>query len=568
ATLAGRAEALRSGAAATADEIERLSEALAEAQERTEAATAELEQARDELGALDEGDSGIEERIAAATEAHRTARERVAELVARERELEQQRAHWRARVDALSVSLARRDGSGELVGTDGVLGPLSGLLTVEPEARTAVAAALGELADSLAVESPDAAVAALELLRAKDAGRASLVVGSLLQESHIQEAALQESGIPEPGEPPAGRWALDLVTAEPQVAGAIARLLRGVVVVDDLAAAKAVIAAHPDLTAVTRDGDVLGAARATGGSGTASSALDVPAAVNEAVERREAVEEELARLRPALEGARAEETARLADVEAAKQVQQQAESRRAAAAAQLGRLEQAVRSATAEAQRLRERRDAVEARRSEALLALEAAEQQLARAEDEPLEEEPDTEVRDAAAEAVAAARAAEVEARLALRTAEERARAIAGRAESLRRQAASERQARARAAAAREARERSARIARRVVEAGEIASARIAESLAAAAAERDAAAAARDARERALGEARLATQRLSAEMDKLTDAVHRDEALRAQNRMRLEQLTEKVLAEHGLGADDLTPEAAPDRPRPPPPPR
>src|SRR5690606_38889904 len=113
ATLAGRAEALRSGAAATADEIERLSEALAEAQERTEAATAELEQARDERGALDEGDSGIEERIAAATEAHRTARERVAELVARERELEQQRAHWRARVDALSVSLARRDGSGE-----------------------------------------------------------------------------------------------------------------------------------------------------------------------------------------------------------------------------------------------------------------------------------------------------------------------------------------------------------------------------------------------------------------------------------------------------------------------
>src|SRR5690606_9534049 len=174
------------------------------------------------------------------------------------------------------------------------------------------------------------------------------------------------------------------------------------------------------------------------------------------------------------------------------------------------------------------------------------------------------TEVRDAAAEAVAAARAAEVEARLALRTAEERARAIAGRAESLRRQAASERQARARAAAAREARERSARIARRVVEAGEIASARIAESLAAAAAERDAAAAARDARERALGEARLATQRLSAEMDKLTDAVHRDEVLRAQNRMRLEQLTEKVLAEYGLGVDDLIAEYGPDVPVPP----
>ncbi len=40
---------------------------------------------------------------AQAAEAHEAARARVAELVARERELEQQRAHWRARVDALSV---------------------------------------------------------------------------------------------------------------------------------------------------------------------------------------------------------------------------------------------------------------------------------------------------------------------------------------------------------------------------------------------------------------------------------------------------------------------------------
>jgi chromosome segregation protein len=558
---AGRAEALRSGAAATADEIERLSEALAEAQERTAAAEAELEQARDELGTLDEDDTGLEERSAAAADTHQTARARVAELVARERELEQQRAHWRARVDALSVSLARRDGSGELVGTDGVLGPLSGLLTVEPAVRAAVAAALGELADALAVESPDAAVTALQLLRAKDAGRASLVVAPEVQESHIQGFAGPESGFPEP---PAGRWALDFVTAEPSIASAVARLLRGVLVVDDLAAARAAVAEHPELTAVTRDGDVLGAARASGGSGAASSALDVQAAVTEALERREGVEEELARLRPALEGARAEEAARLADVEAAKQVQQAAAARRSAAAAQLGRLEQVVRSATAEAQRLRERRDAVETRRSDALLALEAAEQQLARAEDEPVDDEPDTEIRDAAAESVAAARAEEVEARLALRTAEERARAIAGRAESLRRQASSERQARARAAAAREARERGARIARAVVEAGEVASARIAESLAAAAAERDAAAAARDARERALGEARATTGRLSVLMDKLTDAVHRDEVLRAQNRLRLEQLTEKVLGEHGLAVDDLVAEYGPDVPVPP----
>jgi chromosome segregation protein len=575
ATLAGRAEALRSGAAATADEIDRLSEALAEAQERTGVAEVELEQARDELGALEDGDPadgslgsslrGLEQRCGEAGEAHEAARARVAELVARERELEQQRAHWRARVDALSVGLARRDGSGELLGADGVLGPLSGLLTVEPEARAAVAAALGELADALAVHSADAAVAALRQLRARDAGRASLAVVPVVQERHVPEPPGQERGVPEPpGEPPAGRWALEFVSAEPAVAGAVAVLLDRVVVVDDLDAARAVVGEHPELTAVTRDGDVLGTVRASGGSGAASSAFDVQAAVNEAFERREAVEEELARLRPALDGARAEEAARRSDVESAQQVLNAAESRRAAASAQLGRLEQAVRSAVAEAQRLRERRDAVETRRSDALLALEAAERQLAVAEDEPVDDEPDTEVRDTAAESVAAARAEEVEARLALRTAEERARAIAGRAESLRRQAASERQARARAAAASAARERSARIAHAVVEAGETAAARIAESLAAAAAERDAAAATRDERERALGEARATTGRLGALMDKLTDAVHRDEVLRAQNRLRLEQLTEKALGEHGIAVDDLVAEYGPEVPVPP----
>jgi chromosome segregation protein len=549
ATLAGRAEALRSGAAATADEIERLSEALAEAQERTAAAEDELATARDELGALDDGDTGLEERCAQAAEAHAAARARVKELADRERELEKQRAHWRARVDALSVGLARRDGSGELLDADGVLGPVSELLTVDPEARTAIAAALGELADALAVESPDAAVSALRLLRSRDAGRASMVVGA-----PVDGAAT--------GPAPAGEWAHTFVSGP--LAGAVRRLLDGVVVVADLDAARAAVAAHPELTAVTRDGDLLGAARASGGSGTAASSLDVQAAVNEAVEQREAVEDELVRLRPALEGARAEEAARLTDVEAAQKAQNAAESRRSAAAAQLKGLEQAVRSATAEAQRLRERRDAVESRRSDALLALEAAEQQLAIAEDEPVDDEPDTEIRDAAAESLAAARAEEVEARLALRTAEERARAIAGRADSLRRQASSERQARARAEAARQARERSAAIARLVVAAGERAGERIAESLAAAALERDAAAAARDSRERALGEARATTQRLSALMDKLTDAVHRDEVLRAQNRLRLEQLTQKVLDDHGLGVEDLVGEYGPDVPVPP----
>ena len=591
ATLAGRAEALRSGAAATAEEIERLSEALSEALDRVGAAEAELAAARDELGGED-ADAGRElaQRGRQAAEAHEAAGRRVAELVARERAAEQQRAHWRARVDALSVGLARRDGSGALLADgapDGVLGALAGLISVEPAARAALTAALGDLAEAVVVASPGSAVAALRLLRDRDAGRAALLIGDLSDAAASADSpapgkitdsvrnrrdpaasapnwrSCPVGPGPETTTPPAGRWISELVTAPEPLVASLRRLLSGIVLVDDLAAARAVVDARPENTAVTVHGDLLGAHRARGGSGTAASPLDVQAEVDEAGAARDRVEQELAELHPALEGARAEEAARLAEKSAVQQQQGAAEQRRAAAAAQLGRLEQAMRSAEAEAARLRERRDAVEARRSDALLALEAAERQLAVAEDEPVDDEPDTEVRDAAAEALDAARSEEVEARLALRTAEERARAIAGRADSLRRQAASERQARARAAAARAARERSAAIAALVTTAGETACARIAESLAAASTERDAAAAARDARERALGEARAATARLTALMDKLTDAVHRDEMLRAENRLRCEQLAERVLAEHGLAPDDLIAEYGPDVPVP-----
>jgi chromosome segregation protein len=552
ATLAGRAEALRSGVTATAEEIERLSEALGEAHDRTRQAQDELEAARQATGVAAEGDADLEARVTAAGQAHDVARTRVQELVAAERAAEQQRAHWGARVEALSVGLAGRDGSHTLLGkggASGVLGAVAELLDVEPGARTAVAAALGELADAVAVDSPDAAVGALRLLRSADAGRVALLVGGTDGTAGVL------------GPPPAGRWAAELVRVTGPLGAAVRRVLHGVAVVDDLDAARLVVAGGH--TAVTVEGDLLAPERATGGSGPAASALDVQAAMAEAVHAREAVDRELARLRPALEGARAEDAARLADLNAARDARTAAERRRSAAAAHVGGLEQAARSAVGEAERLRARRDAVEGRRARAVIALEAAEQQLAVAEDEPVGDELDTAARDAAAAALASARTEEVEARLALRTAEERARAIAGRAESLRRQAASERHARARAVAAREARERGARTAELVADAGERAGAAVVTSLATAAAERDAAGAARAEGERALSEVRTTAARLGALLEKLVDAVHRDEVLQAQLRARLDALTAKVLDDHGLAADDLVAEYGPTLPVP-----
>ncbi len=562
ATLAGKADALRSGAAATAEEIERLSEALAEATERTREAEAELEAGREQTGVGESEDrDALAERVDQAEAGLASAKERVAELTGAEREAGQRRAHWRARVDALEVGLVRRDGSGALLdaGGDHVLGAVSELVTVEPSARAAVAAVLGELGEGVAVQSTTGAADALRGLRERDAGRAGLLVGT--SGGGDGHAPLD---VPS-GTPPAGRWAAAQVRAVSGLRAGLSALLGDVVVVDDVDEALRVLDARPELTAVTATGDVLAAHRAHGGSGEGQGALELQAAIDDAVAARTAVDSELADLGPVLEGARAEEKARAADVEQARTAVTEADRRRAAAGAQIGRLEQVVTSARAEAQRLLERRDAVEARRSESLLALEAAERQLSVAEDEPVEDEPDTELRDTAAEHVDRVRSEEVDQRLALRTAEERERAIAGRADTLRRQASAERQARARAATAAAERERGARIARLVVDAGRTAASSIDESLSRAATERDEVQAARTGREAAHAEARDTTNRLTALLEKLTDTVHRDEVARAESRMRLEQLTDKVLADHGIGVDDLVAEYGPDVPVPPP---
>src|SRR6185312_13219972 len=88
ATLAGRAEALRSGVAANAEEIERTSEALSEADERTRSAHEELEGARDATGVETDAGAGLDARVAAAAQAHEVARGRVRELAGQERAAE------------------------------------------------------------------------------------------------------------------------------------------------------------------------------------------------------------------------------------------------------------------------------------------------------------------------------------------------------------------------------------------------------------------------------------------------------------------------------------------------
>ncbi|PWW54278.1 chromosome segregation protein SMC [Actinokineospora spheciospongiae] len=553
ARLSGQVEALRSKANATGEEIERLSVALGEARERAEVAAEELAEEQAGTEVEDTDDAGLAERHQRAVEAGDAARARVDELVRAERQAERDIASWRARVDALSLGLARKDGAGALLAAadrlPGLLGSVAALLTVEPGSEAALAAALGPVADAVAVADPDGAVEALRMLRAGDAGRAGLLVGGAF--------TVDRSGWPVL--PPGARWAVDLVQAPEALLPAVHRALDLVAVVEALPSARALVAEHPQVRAVTGEGDLLGAHWAIGGSERAQSVIEVQAAVDEANGKLAAAERSLEHSAAALEGARAEQQARREDVNAVKELMNDAKVRAARSSERLNRLRQVVRSAEAEVERALTQRGKVEATREDALAKLADLEERLAVAQDEQVDDEPDSAERDEYAGALASSRQEEMEARLTLRTAEERHRALQGKADQLRRAARAEREARERAARAMAARQRGATVAQAVVDGGELALERIALSLARAAEERDVVQAQRAERERVLTDVRAKVRELSSELEKLVDAVHRDEVLRAEQRLRLEQLEVKIAETFGIGLDDLVAEYGPD---------
>ncbi|MGW2063466.1 chromosome segregation protein SMC, partial [Streptomyces sp. NPDC001937] len=453
ARLTGQVNAARSRAGSAQAEIDRLAASRDEAQVRAVAAQEEYEQLKAEVEGLDAGDAELGER-------HDAAKRELAEAdaalsAAREAATgaERKRAAVAARHEALALGLRRKDGTGVLLASkdslSGLLGPAAELLTVTPGHEVAVAAALGAAADAVAVTDPATAANAIRLLRKQDAGRAALLLGGAAGAGHIPGQDTPAHGVAGlagasgPDTPPA---VADLVQGPAELMGAVRGLVRGMVVVPTLEDAEDLVAAHPELTAVTGEGDVLGAHFAHGGSAGAPSLLEVQASVDEAAA-------ELAEL--AVRCTELAEAQRLAGERhsaCAELVEELAERRRAAereksgVAQQLGRLAGQARGAAGEA----ERSAASAARAQDALeRATEEAEELAERllvAEEMPVEEEPDNSVRDRLAADGANARQTEMEARLQVRTHEERVKGLAGRADSLDRGARAEREARARA--------------------------------------------------------------------------------------------------------------------------
>ncbi|MEU9114734.1 AAA family ATPase [Streptomyces sp. NPDC048483] len=364
-------------------------------------------------------------------------------------------------------------------------------------------------------------------------------------------------------------WAGQLVRGPEELTAAVARLLRDVVVVGTLEDAEELVAARPELTAVTGEGDLLGAHFAQGGSAGAPSLLEVQASVDEAAAELEGLETRCAELTAAQLAAKERRGECAALVEELGERRRAADREKSKVAGDLGRLGGQARAAAGEA----ERSAAAAAKAEEALLrATEEAEElaeRLAVAEEDAGagDEEPDTAARDRLAADGANARQTEMEARLQARTHEERVKALAGRADSLDRGARAEREARARAEQRRARLRHEAAVASAVASGARQLLAHAEVSVVRAEEERAAAERAKAEREAALVAEREQSRGLKSELDKLTDSVHRGEVLGAEKRLRIEQLEARSLEELGVEPAGLISEYGPDQPVPPSPP-
>jgi chromosome segregation protein len=556
--LTGQVNSLRSRGEAAAAEISRLSAAQQEAAARAQQASRAFTALETKIAGLDAGELNLDSDHEVALEVVNRIEQQQHELRRQEQAATQERAALVARVEALHVGLNRKDGSWALLAAsdrlDGLLGSVAALVNVQSPYQTAIAAAFGAAADAVAVRDLDAAVDAFGHLKTEDLGRAGLLLGSATEIEQIEDW---------PALPTGARYAVEVIDVPDQLTPAVNRLLRKAALVESLPAARNLIATLPDVVAITRDGDVLSAHFAAGGSSATPTLIELQAAIDDAERRLSEAGHACDRLRFAQSQLDEQHRQASAAVEITLARLHESDAAMAALAEELGQLSSAARSANAEADRLQQAIAAAEEARDRDVAGLADLEHRLELAAETVDEIEPNPAERDRLAEDARLARAAEMDARLALRTLEERARALAGRADALRRAAERERQARNREIARRERMLREARTAAAVRAGATFLAQQLERSLALAARERAEAEAARSDAEAALIAARGTVRSLTRDFESLVDTAHRDEVARAEQQMRVEVLAERAMSELGLQADALLAEYGPDKPVP-----
>ena len=543
----GHIKSLQSRIDGSNSEIARLESALGEANTRVDEAKREFARLESEVAGLDAGELGLDADFEKAKSALNQSRSQVDKLKEELARVEREKSAAEAKVDALRQATLHKDGSGALLtNTRGieVRGSVASLISVEPGWEKAVSAALGSLANALVVHDATHAISALSFLKSESAGSAELL---FVDGIDFHESSKQDN---------VGTSLLSKVSSS-TLNAVLPRLLANFVATETLADAEQAIQNNPSVIAVTRDGDLVGHGRASGGSTSRSSLIEITSMIEKSEIDLQKHTHDCDRIRFEISSAENRMRSDQSFYDQALAKLNESDAAMAGLAEQIAAAGQSVRSSSAEVDRLErsinELRDALKADESE----LAIAQIEFGKTE-EP--QEPDLTSLENLRANVATSRAVEVEARLGLRTLEERVAAIAQRASDLENAARNERESASKYIARREARARGAITAQSIADAAYEALIQIESSISRANSERERLEISRSNRDGEILAIRATFRELSTELDQLTSSVHRDEIARAEQRLRIEQLEIKAMEEFGVDASTLTSEYGPDK--------
>ena len=538
-TLAGHRSAVevaQSTHTARGNDRQRRMQAVEQAEQRLEEAKSAADAVGDEDSDVGDTDSLAAEYRKA--EGHASALqsqvdERREQLHTRERE----RDGLAAKAQALTMALEAKNAASALLeaGLDGVRGTVSDHITVSKGYETAVAAALGTLAEAVLVENRQQAVDAVDAAASQELGRAEIV---------IADAPSMITSTPKASL----RHAYDVVDAPDGVKG----LLAYTFIAEDLrGAAKAGgelanLELGGPITIVTRGGDLMTEYLVRGGSGNDTSRIELAAQRDEAQTALELVSISIEEDAAKLDALRHDlQTARTAAAQALETLREH-DAASAARGQERSRVRARLESAGAELERAQQSLADSKSQEQAAQAAVVEAERKLAAFEQQP---RPmlDASARDGLVNDLDTARAQETELRIQLETARERVRTERQRASDLAEQIQQQR-ARAEERARRAVlRERARQRAERVAEALPAVLRSIDGSLEQARLELAHVETARRQNSEALGKLRREQSEAADSIKELTDHVHGLEMQTYEQRLQLSNLLERAANELGL---------------------
>ena len=549
--LANEAAVAESRLASFREELVRHESALGEAKTRLETAQREYSALEAQLQSEGSGgDNALEQRYESAQKAVNEVGAKIEALRESLHEAERERDSLSAKRSALNLTLEQKDGASVLsnAGLRGIRGLVASHMQIAPGFEAAIAAALGPLADALVADTREAGLEAIAHLKTQDGGRVELVVADVdAKTSNTGE--IKVGGV---------RNASEVVSA----ASGILNLLAGVVIVDDLEAAKELYRTDKSATSktlITLDGDVLTETVIRGGSGKKPSKVEL-------VAERDAAEKRLAKVNDTIENTKGDLVQARANEEAAKASAKEAhltlsehDSQRAQNAEALGRLRVAVEAATSEVERLA----SVASQASEKIA---EAETQLAVAvkihDDFASQERPsvDSSERPTLVDNVEQERQSELEVRVDLGAAVERLRVEKMRSETLRSQVAEAKEALERARLAAEAQAKQLQSAQLVLDVLPKIMDRIADSTAKVKVQLGELENARSGQHAELVKLRGETAEIQMRLSSLTQSVHDIELVNHEKKLNLANLVSRAYDELGLEQSVLVSEYGPNQ--------